>query len=192
MQQLHGFDADVIGLVEAGPHTEEMAGLWRNRFPGYQVCGPKMGMVLMAKGVIVEAQSGDLGGDGGKYARYEVTRDGRVLDALLVDIKSNPLRSRREALTALVQLVEQLADRPLLVMGDFNTPVDSVYVRPLSRLLTNAFESCGNGHYVTWPVPAPVLSLDQVWASPKVNLHTCELAWTWRSDHRPVVVTLSN
>jgi len=76
-------------------------------------------------------------------------------------------------------------------MGDFNTPVDSVFVAPLAERLTNAFQARGNGYYVTWPVPLPVLSLDQVWASREVELRDCELGWTWRSDHRPVVVTLA-
>lgn len=188
--QLRGFDADLIGLVEAGSHDAARERFWRGRFPECQVSGPKAGMVLIARGAIVARGSGDLGG-GGKYGHYEVRLAGRTLDVLLVDIKSNPLRSRCEALTRLVQLVDQLADRPLVVMGDFNTPIDSVFVAPLADRLANAFQTAGDGYHVTWPVPVPVMSLDQVWTSPSILLRSCELRWTWRSDHRPVVVTLA-
>lgn len=147
-------------------------------------------MVLLARGAVIAKAMGDLG-RGGKYGHYEVHLAGRTLDVLLVDIASNPFRSRREAMARLVDLIDRLADRPLIVMGDFNTPVDSVFVAPLAERLANAFEACGNGYNVTWPVPIPVLSLDQVWASPQVKLGACELPWTLRSDHRPVVVTLA-
>lgn len=188
--QLRGLSADVIGLVEAGPRKPEMEQFWRDRFTGYDVCGPEQGMVLMAKGTVVQKAMGTLG-TGGKYGHYGVQLEGRALDVLLVDIKSNPFRSRREAFASLTERIDALADRPLLLMGDFNTPVDSVFVAPVADRLVNAFPSCGNGYHVTWPVPVPVLALDQVWASPRVKLRTCELPWTWRSDHRPVVVTLA-
>jgi vancomycin resistance protein VanJ len=187
---LQGFDADLIGLVEAGPSSREMAQFWRDRFPAYQVSGPERGMVLMARGAVIERKMGDLGG-GGKYGHYEVHLAGRSLDVLLVDFRSDPFRSRREAFARLIDLIDRLADRPVIVMGDFNTPVDSAFAAPLAERLTNAFDAGGNGYNVTWPVPVPVLSLDQVWASPQVGLKSCELPWTLRSDHRPVVVTLA-
>jgi endonuclease/exonuclease/phosphatase (EEP) superfamily protein YafD len=190
METLQGFQADLIGLVEAGPRRGETEQFWRDRFPAHQVSGPKRGLVLLVRGTILEESAGKLGA-GGRYGHYRVSLDGRFFDVLLVDVKSNPLRSRREAFEYLVRLIDDLSGRPLIVMGDFNTPVDSAFVAPLAKRLTNAFQACGNGYNVTWPLPLPVLSLDQVWASPEVKLRDCELRWTWRSDHRPVVVTLS-
>jgi len=189
-RNLQDFDADLIGLVEAGPHNQQMERFWRDRFPDYQVRGPRDGMVLMARGTVVEKTMGDLG-KGGKCGYYWVHLNGQWVEVLLVDIKSNPFRSRQEALSKLVRVADQLSDRPLIVMGDFNTPVDSAFVAPLKERLTNAFQACGNGYNVTWPVPIPVLSLDQVWVNSHLKLGSCELPWAWRSDHRPVVVTLS-
>jgi hypothetical protein len=68
---LQGLDADLIGLVEAGSSNPEMAQFWKDRFPAYQVNGPKRGMVLMARGTVIERRMGDLG-RGGKYGYYEV------------------------------------------------------------------------------------------------------------------------
>src|SRR6185503_20048538 len=89
METLQGFDADLIGLVEAGPHRGEAEPPWRDRFPGYQVSVSKRGLVLLTRGAILEESAGRLG-KGGRYAHYRVSLDGRVFEVLLVDIKSNP------------------------------------------------------------------------------------------------------
>ena len=188
---LREFDADMIGLVEAGQGDPLMAQFWRTNFPDHNVVGPQQGMVFFARGKVTSHEFGLLG-EGGKYARFEVQRDGRAVNVLLVDIKSNPFRSRREAFEHLVDLVDMYAGKPLMLMGDFNTPVDSVFMSGLESRLHHAFHTYGTGYDSTWPVPIPLLSLDHVWVSPDLPLHSCRLPWTWRSDHKPVLTILES
>ncbi len=168
-----------------------MAQFWRTNFPDHNVVGPQQGMLFFARGKVTSHEFGLLG-EGGKYARFEVQRDGRAVNVLLVDIKSNPFRSRREAFEHLVDLVDMYAGKPLMLMGDFNTPVDSVFMSGLESRLHHAFHTCGKGYDSTWPVPIPLLSLDHVWVSPDLPLHSCRLPWTWRSDHKPVLTILES
>lgn len=189
LRTLDGFDADLLGLIEtgSGPTAEEQ--FWRERFPGYQVAAPVHEMTLLARGPIEPQGSGDLDG-GGRYVHHQVELSGRRLDVLLVDFKSNPLRSRRTPVARLQAMLNELAGRPLIVMGDFNTPIESAHLDVLRERMTYAFEAGGQGYDVTWPVPVPVLALDQVWVSAELRVRSCTLGWSGRSDHRPVSVLL--
>lgn len=188
-KELAAADADLIGLVEAGPSNEEMRRFWRDSLPLHQVVGPKHGMVVLAKGSVVEQTSGRLG-NSGTYGHYSVHLRDRALEVIVVDIGSNPLLSRQEEFAHLVRILDDLSERPVIVMGDFNTPMDSAFVELLSARARNAFQTCGYGYDATWPIPLPMLSLDQVWTNARVSPRNCELPWTWRSDHRPIRVTL--
>ena len=76
-------------------------------------------------------------------------------------------------------------------MGDMNTPARSIHLDTLRKTFRNTFEERGNGFYHSWPMPLPVLSLDQVWINKRIYVGSCELQWTLHSDHRPMVCTLS-
>jgi endonuclease/exonuclease/phosphatase (EEP) superfamily protein YafD len=110
---------------------------------------------------------------------------------MLVDIASNPFISRRESLTALAELAREHRDEPLIIMADFNTPPESVHFGLLREDFSNAFETAGNGFSGTWPLPAPVLALDQIWSNGRVAVNECHLVRSWRSDHRSVLASLS-
>ena len=48
---------------------------------------------------------------------------------------------------------------PTLLVGDFNTPIDSNYVGLLNKKLTHAFDDVGQGYIATWPqVKNPALN----------------------------------
>ena len=79
------------------------------------------------------------------------------------DHRSDPDLSRKHALKKLDEAIDHFAGRPLVLMGDFNLPVDSAYLSHIRASLTNAFDVSGSGFQETWPVPVPLLSLDQVW-----------------------------
>lgn len=75
-------------------------------------------------------------------------------------------------------------------MGDFNTPPDSVHFKPIRQGFRNAFEIRGNGYSATWPIPLPLLTIDQIWTSHGIRVSRCECAWSWYSDHRPLLAEL--
>ena len=76
-------------------------------------------------------------------------------------------------------------------MGDFNTPDDSILMEPLHAHCQLAFRERGSGYAATWPMPLPVLTLDQVWINSQVTVAKSEYGWSLDSDHRPAICHLS-
>ena len=189
-KEIHRIDAPLVGLVEADDHTEKRKEFWRWEFVDYDIASLGGGIVLMTRGQIVRSRLVQLT-SGGRCGEFEVLLDGKQLMVFVVDIKSNPFVSRREPLEKLIALVESTRDKPTVLMGDFNTPADSAFLDDLRSAFRNAFETAGDGYAATWPLPVPVLTLDQVWVSRDLQLHGCRHLWTSSSDHRPVVTRMS-
>lgn len=189
LTELRDVDADLIGMVEAGPASDKMKRIWKESFPNHPFQFVKNGFVLLSRVPISNQFSGTLT-EMGKYEQLTVMLNqssSKSMSVFLVDIKSNILKSRKAALEKLADQVAEIDNHPVLVLGDFNTPSDSVHFRPLRKSLRNAFESSGSGYMATWPLPVPVLDLDGVWMNDHCVPVTAENRWTWVSDHRPVV-----
>ena len=180
---------DVIGLVEIDSSDSEALVRWRESFPDYELTETQGGILLLSKSRIVSEADGSLG-KGGRYKHVTIETDTGVLHVFIVDIKSDPLMPRRALLEELAKITSALGNQPMLVMGDFNTPGDSVHFDALRRSFDNAFESRGSGYSPTWPIPVPVLQLDHIWVNRQIILSHCTAKWTLSSDHRPVTAWL--
>jgi endonuclease/exonuclease/phosphatase family metal-dependent hydrolase len=113
----------------------------------------------------------------GPHSRCLIARvrvQDREMTAVIVDLEADPFHSRHEAFARLENLLAEQAGEPLVVMGDFNTPLDSVHFDSWKRRLQHAFLTAGTGLPETWPVPLPVLALDHVWVSSDLTVTRCE------------------
>jgi hypothetical protein len=187
---LPAYNADVIVLIEAGEPTDGMRALWQRRCPGYDVSLLGGGMVCLVRGSSGDATAPDVDGRT-QLRQLGVTVKGRELTCLVVDVNSSPFYVRNGPLETIARTADALSDRPLVVLGDFNTPVDSALLGPLRECHSNAFEAAGEGYRPTWPVFCPVLALDQVWGNAKIRFDACHHTWSRCSDHRPVVTELT-
>ncbi len=185
--EIRRHDADLIGIVEAGAETSLDVLLWRQEFSDYQMTDAFGDMIVLCRGEILSVRFRRLA-DLGLCKQVDVRVGEDRLTVLLVDIWAAPFRSRLATLDQLVKIVDELADRPLLILGDFNLPGDSQHFDGLRQRCQNAFEHAGNGLVATWPVPLPVLQLDHAWANQHVELSSCQYGWSWYSDHRPVLL----
>jgi len=187
--EILALDADVVALVEATNAGQNEA-LWRKACPGYEITRLGSGMVLMLRGERLNWEFGAVPGEC-RYQILDLKVKGQRVTLIILDVKSDPRFSRKPAFDGLEEVVTRFSDRPLIIAGDFNTPLDSIYVARLRQRMQNAFEARGSGLLDTWPVVLPVLSLDQVWGNDHVRWHRCEHGWSLRSDHRPVLATFS-
>jgi endonuclease/exonuclease/phosphatase family metal-dependent hydrolase len=80
---------------------------------------------------------------------------------------------------------------PKLVLGDFNTPGDSVWFVGLRRNYSEVLETAGSGLLATWPFPVPLLGLDHIWVSSGLVPRCAGKRSGWRSDHALVWSMLS-
>lgn len=180
-------DPDVIAIVEAGYDNDQTIQRWRQAFPDYETTDIQGQILLLCKGRISNVTFGELGWSSW-YKTARIQLDDTVLNVVIVDIASTLYISRRRHIEKIASIADRFAAEPLVLMGDFNTPGDSVHFRPLRERLVNAFEEAGHGYSATWPVPVPVIQIDHVWANRRVTISQCELDWSWSSDHRPIVV----
>lgn len=179
-------NADVVALVEAGPANADRRKYWQENCPGYDVSMLGGGLMLLTKGTSGQATAGELA----RASIYRLIRcqvKGQEVTCAIVDLKSDPFYSRGPILAGLDAVLKPYHDENLIVLGDFNTPVDSVHYAPLRAQLTEVFETVGTGYAPTWPAPVPVLWLDQVWVNERIEPLGCVRLPPVNSDHHPVL-----
>ena len=174
------FDADLIALVEADGGAPRAPVGWAWRWIDH-------GLGVGVRGSILSAEIVPLA-EGSRAAVLELDVRGRRMTALLVDLVSNPLKTRGPAFRELDVLRRRV--RPDLILGDFNTPRDTVHFDAWRGELTHAFEAAGSGWDLTWPARLPLLSIDHVWCGPRLKAVGARHERRSTSDHRAVVVEL--
>lgn len=106
------------------------------------------------------------------------------LDILAVDFSSSPLMDRHQPLLNVARWIRQHESSiPLIVVGDFNTPRDSIHLAPLRSQMNQAYEQAGHGWPYSWPVPAPMWAIDQMWLSPGLRAVDHGFRYALCSDH---------
>ncbi len=108
---------------------------------------------------------------------------------------------RRSQVRALLALIRR-AERPVIVLGDFNMTEYSADYRLLRAELRDAYRAVGRGFGHTFPragarpralpAPWPVLRLDYVWHSPELVPVAAHVGRASASDHLPVVVRFNH
>lgn len=189
-KQLRAWDPDVIGLVEANTFFPTTLAQWEQQLPDYQIATTHFGGMIAIKGIVKNQVCHALFPTSW-CEQFDVSVDGQEFTILLVDISATLMLTRRQPLQDLADLSAQLADRPLVIMGDFNTPDDSILLKPLRTHCRLSFRERGAGYAATWPMPLPVLTLDQIWVNKRVTVSHAEYRWSIYSDHRPAICRLS-
>lgn len=178
-------DAEIIGIAEAG-RTDEILPEWQQAFSDRTVIALKGEMLFLTTATVLEKESGRLARTG-NYNWLKLSLDGKIFSVCFVDIAPNPFRSREPAFTALAGIIQTHKDEDVIIMGDFNTPLDSVFFDLFKESFYHAFEHSGNGFAATWPVPLPVLTIDHVWVGKRFQLIESRLDQSW-SDHCSILV----
>lgn len=178
-KQLVELDADAYVLSEVG------AGFDFSAFEGYEVAAD-WSMAIVARGELGELQR--------RYNKLEIRElwiDWRPiglaesedpLRVMLVDISAQPRLHRRPTIDLVRRNLAEL--QPDLVMGDFNSPRLSIGLTPPPPGYRHAYDAVGSGWSYTWPVPAPVLAIDQTLIGERLAPKRYRLETTWLSDHR--------
>ncbi|HXV77460.1 MAG TPA: endonuclease/exonuclease/phosphatase family protein [Candidatus Polarisedimenticolaceae bacterium] len=189
-EQMARADPDLIGLVEAGGSGEDAKAFWLARFPQHEAYMAGAGMVILVRGRIVEHRTLPVAGTS-RCAVVEAEVRGSRLRVVVLDAIVRPFSDRREVVRQVFELARSASAVPTIVMGDFNTPVDSVWFEDPRGEYVHAFEFAGRGMLGTWPVPLPVLAIDHIWVSRGLDVRCARIGWSWFSDHRPMMADLS-
>ena len=186
LQSLH---ADIIAVGESNVYTDDFPAEWRDGFPGRSLL-QRAGFVLITPEPPISTEFGRLA-DRGDYLLARCLVKEHAVAVLLVDFETRVGSSKAAPFARLAEIIAAHRDEPLVVMGDFNTPHDSVHFDSWRRDFCEAFETGGHGFSETWPVPFPLLRIDHCWLGQRWRAVNCELGWSLLSDHRAIVADLA-
>jgi hypothetical protein len=178
---------DIVGLGEVGLKSGDPNPLVRNLPAGYTAIRPEHGMAFIVRGATQVKRVKKLKGRS-KFVEVDATVDGRVWHLVLVDGDADPLLSREE----LLETVLKTSVLPgTLVMGDFNTPLESIWFDHWRAAgLHHASEGTRRGFRETWPRPFPFLTIDHLWCTQDLRPQYMERVQLSSSDHLAIVASL--
>jgi vancomycin resistance protein VanJ len=183
---------DIAILVEADPSRMDVRAIFHEAFPEYHVAILGSGIVVVSRWPGGEARAYQMGGEKAesRIREIDLATPWGSWTVFACDMASNTLYQREPHFSELAARIGQRTN-PVIVAGDFNTPLDSIQFDQFRKLgLKESFETAGSGYLPTWPVPCPVLSLDQIWVSSALRPVCCVREWNWRTDHAASVATV--
>lgn len=178
----------VVAVIEPGRVQPDWLRAYEAALPGYRADWMPRGLLWLSRVPSRYRERGKLEGIGA-YARFEVSGPWPTFPVVVADVFAHLLHSRRGQLQEVLALAQDRSDA--LLVGDFNTPLESVFFQPWRVRYRQVFETSGNGLAETWPLGLPLLSLDQVWVGPDWQVIGVEKLWRVRdSDHAALWVVL--
>jgi endonuclease/exonuclease/phosphatase family metal-dependent hydrolase len=181
-------DAQILLLVESGGHTVARRHFWESHFPDHHICLLEGQIALLSRYPIAGVRSTTVG-DGTRIAECDLVLPGGTLSVVGVDVASAHCSKRRRSIDQICTIAGSKR-RPVLVLGDFNTPHTSILFDELRRSFCHTFEESGTGLITTWPSFFPVLALDHIWLSEGLAPVQTVLRRTRYSDHALVIADI--
>lgn len=176
---------DIIALAEADTLKDQDEAFFDSNFPGYERIHLPRRLLLLSRFPII-SQHRLRWIRGAVYESVVIESPRGQVTLVFSDVASTLSLHRKEPIKVLVEATSKLQG-PVIVVGDLNTPVDSLFFDDFRKEFTNAFEASGNGLYTTWPMPLPVIAIDHMWGNDFVRFSDARILWTLASDHRPVI-----
>jgi hypothetical protein len=166
-------DAKIYGFVEFPQDWNllEIEGYEVKTFPG--------GMAIIARDKISVAQTKITN----RYRFNRIFVGDR--EVCLVDILPNAFYDREPSFEKL----EEFASGCDVIMGDFNTPHNSVHFDHLQRSWKSGIKG-RHGNRETWPSYFPILSLDHILVAREHEMKIYQPIKIWETDHYPMTTNV--
>jgi hypothetical protein len=181
-------EVDAIFLVEAIHKNNAFNQDFRDHFKDYNLQFLNGNMIVIArnsiKNVLYEEKSGKY-----RLNHLQIAIDSTIYNIGLVDILNDLSKipenlNKKEALNTLHRYA--IAEDLDIILGDFNTPYESVNFRPF-RKSHNSARSYQNGFTPTWPPRRPMFEIDQIWLSKKLDIIKLIKTFHKGSDHAMLI-----
>ncbi len=164
-KKIESIEPDILGFVEAENLDKDFF-LKYEKAP-YDYTFRKIGndMLIGVKGSINNLDNFD-SDHYYKYGKIKVTVNNEPYTLFIVDIFVNQPYFRKRILGELYKTID--AEKNVIVLGDFNTPFESLHLKPFKENLWNAERKAGSGLVTTWPDKFPLLQIDHIWSSKNI------------------------
>lgn len=159
---------DIIGLVEAENLDPDF--FMKYEEAPYNYIFKKIGddLLIGVKGTIDNIYNFDTD-KFYKYGKIEATVNNEQYTLFLVDIYANQPYFRKRILGDLYNAIDQNIEKNVITLGDFNTPYESLHLKPFKENLWNAERKAGSGLITSWPDKFPLLQIDHIWSSKNIT-----------------------
>jgi endonuclease/exonuclease/phosphatase (EEP) superfamily protein YafD len=107
-----------------------------------------------------------------------------------VDVSANVKYFRKPMLENVFSEIK--TNDKTIVLGDFNTPYETLFFKNFKKNYQHAFTEKGNGFRETWFWNIPLLSLDHIWVSQDLEILKVDKISTTKSDHSMLRMYLKN
>jgi endonuclease/exonuclease/phosphatase (EEP) superfamily protein YafD len=177
---------DFVACVEPGENAASNVEDYKAALPGYDCQFMPRGILWLSRHTSRYRARGRLDSLGA-YAVFEAELAGRTQRFVTLDVYGPPLLSRRGQLAEGLGFSNQ--DPRVIVLGDFNTPTESVHFDAYRQQgLQDSLTVGGRGFRETWFYGLPLLSLDHIWLGKDWHVLEARKIWTRQSDHAAIFV----
>lgn len=175
-------------FVEPGRNVGQLLPSYEALLPGYTAAWMPRGILWLSRVPSRYRERGKLDG-AGAFARFEVNGLGPAFPVVVADVTPHFFHSREQQLAEALAQSQERSDA--IIVGDFNTPLESAMLDGYRAQFTNALEVGSTGFRETWPMGLPLLSIDHVWVGKDWEVIDAKKIWCLTgSDHAAILVRL--
>lgn len=173
---------DLAAFVEPGVFSPALLEAYRKELPDHFVEWMPRGILWVSRALSRRGQRDRLAAQGA-WASFRVEDEQGGFPVLVCDLRivDGWNGHRAEQFSQLQQLLPR--HPAFIVMGDFNTPVDSCF---FDSWMPHGFHALSPERLpmATWPALLPLWNLDQVWLGSAWQVHSANRLWAPQcSDH---------
>lgn len=164
---------DVMVLVESKKSNSEE---FKRKYPNYYFYKSDRELFIFSKTpLVIESENKS------KFSTTVINFKTSGVNFYAVDVTGSFDVPRKWGLAYVNEFIRKKHNT--IVLGDFNTPYESIYLKQLKKDFNHAFNEKGNGFRETWFNNIPLLSLDHIWVSKDLKVLKTEKLYTAESDH---------
>jgi endonuclease/exonuclease/phosphatase (EEP) superfamily protein YafD len=164
---------DIMVLVESEKNNLEK---FKLKYPKYYFYRSHKELFIFSK-TPLDIKSENIS----KYGTTVINFETAGINFYAVDATGSPDVPRKWELTFINKSIKEKNNT--IVLGDFNTPYESIYLKQLKKDFNHAFSKKGNGFKETWFYNLPLLCLDYIWVSKDFKILKTQKINTLKSDH---------
>ncbi len=171
---------DVLVMVEYDQTDKENINTIKSKYKNYYFSIVRGKIGVFSKEKIENVRAIEM-----KHNSFMVYFNTRILgkdyNFYAVDITANIKYFRKPMLDEAYRNIK--TTKNTIVLGDFNTPYESVHFKNYKTNFSHAFSEKGHGFRETWQWNLPLLSIDHIWVSRDITPQFVEKIKTFKSDH---------
>ncbi|MCD2260651.1 endonuclease/exonuclease/phosphatase family protein [Psychroserpens luteolus] len=178
-KQVNTYQPEILAFVEAPHTTLKNLDSLKKVLPNYNFM-PLKGAMLIAAKHDIELLEFSILEDAYKINLLEINTKDSKLKLIITDLTANILVNKKNPLAFVSNFAK--TNNVDLVVGDFNTPYESVFFETYKNDFTS-FHEYTNGFTATWPLGIPLFELDHIWLANRHSPQSLIKYYSDASDH---------